>query len=381
MDRLKNRRGVTLILTAFMLTALIGSAAFAIDFGRMYWYRAQLSTATDAAALAGAFQILKKKTPLEDSVKALAVSFAGKHVVGVTAVVLDPNSVTPGNWKPTQTPNFQARNWTDADVNAVQVATQYTASYGFGKVLGLSTHVVRDTAQAVMAYVGRTTCLRPVALPFQALLDQLTAHDGVARDAATYSLTDADVTALKNAGVADAVQLRVTDEGVSPVSGNFYGIQLGPWQFADGTAGNPNTGMSAFDTDLGGPCSGESYTGDVGPGDWLSPENGEGGSNIPKGIAQLCGLSNSDVNGNKTVACPTPYPEIKAALWAPNASPPAGCSNCFYTKVVGVFAVTGYHSTAGHTSGDGVIGYFTAMPSSGSLSATPGPIQKVGLVK
>src|SRR5690349_19586979 len=120
MDRLRNRRGVTLVLTAFMLTALIGSAAFAIDFGRMYWYRAQLSAATDAAALAGAFQILKKKTPLEDSVKALAVDFAGRHRVGLNtldslkpralgntsggvtvagdAVALDPNDVTPGNW-------------------------------------------------------------------------------------------------------------------------------------------------------------------------------------------------------------------------------------------------------------------------------------------
>lgn len=380
MDRLRNRRGVTLVLTAFMLTALIGCAAFAIDFGRMYWYRAQLSTASDAAALAGAFQILKKKTPLEDSAKALAVSFAAKHVVGVTTVVLDPNDVVPGHW--TEGTGFvPGADWTASSVNAVQVVTRYTANYSFGKVLGLSTHVVRDTAQAVMAYVGKTTCVRPVALPYQKLLDQLTLHDGVARDAATYNLTDADVTALKSAGAADAVTLRVTDEGVSPVNGNFYGVQLGPWQYADGTAGSPNTGMANFDTDLGGPCSGESYTGEVGPGDWLSPENGEGGANIPHGIQQLCGLSASDVNGNKTSACPTPYPEIKAALWAPNASPPGGCSNCFYVKVVGVFAVTGYVSTAGHTGGDGVIGYFTSMPSSGSLSATPGPIQKVGLVK
>jgi len=375
MDRLRNRRGVTLVLTAFMLTALIGAAAFAIDFGRMYWYRAQLSTASDAAALAGAYQIMLKKTPLEDSVKALAVSFAGRHTVGVTAVVLDPNDVVLGKW--TAGTGFQAAPV--SDTNAVQVVTRDTAAYGFGKVLGLSTHVVRDTAQAVMGYVGKTTCVRPVALPYQALLDQLTRHDGVARDAATYSLTTADVTTLTNAGVADAVQLRVTDEGGSPVNGNFYGVQMGPWQYADGTAGNPNTGMASFDTDLGGSCAGESYTGDVGPGDWLSPENGEGGTNIPRGISQLCGGINT--NGNRTVDCPTPYPEIKVAVWAPNASPPAGCSNCFYVKYLGVFAVTGYTSTPGHTAGDGVWGYFTSMPSSGSLSTTPGPIKKIGLVK
>jgi hypothetical protein len=377
-DRLRNRKGVTLVLTAFMLTALIGSAAFAIDFGRMYWYRSQLSAASDAAALAGAYQIMMKKSPLEDSTKALAVSFAGRHTVGVTAVVLDPNDVVPGQW--TNGGGFSPLgNWADPAVNAVQVVTRYTASYGFGKVFGLSTHVVRDTAQAVMAYVGKTTCVRPVALPYQALLNQLTLHDGVARDAASYTLTAADITTLTNAGASDAVELRVTDEGVSPVNGNFYGVQLGPYQYADGTAGSPNTGMANFDTDLGGSCSGESYQGNVGPGDWLSPQNGEGGNNIPNGIGELCGLGN--INGNRTVSCSTPYPEIKAALWAPNASTPAGCSNCFYIKVVGIFAVTGYHSTAGHSSGDGVIGYFTSIPSSGSLSTTPGPIKKIGLVK
>jgi Flp pilus assembly protein TadG len=376
MDKLKNRRGVTLVLMAFMLTVLIGSAAFAVDFGRMFLFRTQLHTAADAAALAGVFQVLQKAP---SSATDSAISFAAKHKVDTMAVSLSASDVIPGTW--TAAGGFVTSTWTDPNLDAVQVTTRYTGAYGFGKVLGLSSHNVTATSQAVMGYVGMTTCVRPVALPYQALLDQLTKDDGVVRDAATYVLTQPDVTALRNAGVADAVQLRVTDEGTSPVNGNFYGVQLGPYEYADGTLGNPNTGMANFNTDLGGPCSGESYQGTVGPGDWLAPENGEGGNNIPSGIAQLCGLSPSDVNGNKTVACPTPYPEIKAALWAPNPSPPSGCSNCFYIKVVGVFAVTGYVSTPGHTAGDGVIGYFTAMPSSGSLTTTPGPILKIGLVK
>ena len=376
MDRLKNRRGVTLVLMAFMLTVLIGSAAFAVDFGRMFMYRAQLHTASDAAALAGAWQILQKDP---NSAPDSAIAIANRHYVGTTSVSLAPADVLPGTW--TSAGGFVVSTWTDPNLNAVQVTTRYTGTYGFGKIFGLTSHDVRATSQAVMGYVGKTTCVRPVALPYQALLNQLTTHDGVVRDATTYVLTDADVATLRAAGVADAVQLRVTDEGTSPVNGNFYGVQLGPYEYADGTLGNPNTGMANFNTDLGGPCSGESYQGTVGPGDWLAPENGEGGNNIPSGIAQLCGLSPSDVNGNKTVACPTPYPEIKAALWSPNPSTPAGCSNCFYIKVLGVFAVTGYVSTPGHTAGDGVIGYFTAMPSTGSLTTIPGPIQKIGLVK
>jgi Flp pilus assembly protein TadG len=372
-EKLKNRRGVTLVLMAFMLTALIGSAAFAVDFGRMFMYRAQLHTASDAAALAGAWQILKKDP---NSATDSAIAIANRHFVGTTNISLASADVVPGTW--TTGGGFVSSTWTDPNLDAVQVTTRYTGTYGFGQIFGLTSHNVRATSQAVMGYVGKTTCVRPVALPYQALLDQLTRHDGVARDAATYSLTPADVDALKNAGVADSVQLRVTDEGGSPVSGNFYGVQLGPYQFADGTLGNPNTGMANFDTDLGGPCSGESYQGTVGPGDWLSPENGEGGTNIPRGIGDLCGLN---INGNGTVLCPTPYPEIKAALWSPNPSTPAGCSNCFYVKYLGVFAVVGYNSVPGHATPDGVYGYFTSMPSTGSLTTIPGPIQKIGLVK
>ena len=380
MPKLKNRRGVTLVLTAFMLTVLIGAAAFAVDFGRMYMYRTQLSAAADAAALAGIWQVLHKE-PLPDSAVNQAKYYASRHLVGTDTVTLDDGDITPGSW-PIPSGPFTQLDWTNPGVNAIRVVTRTrtaaTQNYTFGRVLGLTSHTVLDTAIAVWAYVGKTSCIRPVALPYQALLDQLTKDDGVVRDAATYTLTDADVIALRNAGLADTVQLRVTDEGGSPVNGNFYGIQLGPYQYADGTLGNPNTGMANFDTDLGGPCSGESYQGDVGPGDWLAPENGEGGTNIPRGIGQLCNVT---IQGNSTTLCPAPYPEIKVVLWSPNPITPAGCSNCFYAKVIGVFAVTGYVSVPGHTSPDGVKGYFTSLPSSGSFTNVPTPITKTGLVK
>jgi hypothetical protein len=46
-----------------------------------------------------------------------------------------------------------------------------------------------------------------------------------------------------------------------------------------------------------------------------------------------------------------------------------------------VFAVTGYVSVPGHTTPDGVKGYFTSLPSSGSFTNVPTPITKTGLVK
>ena len=52
---------------------------------------------------------------------------------------------------------------------------------------------------------------------------------------------------------------------------------------------------------------------------------------------------------------------------------------CFQVKIVGVFVVTGF--TKSPSGDDGIIGYFSAIASSGTLSATPTPIQKIALVK
>src|SRR5207249_7738044 len=85
--RQRNRRGFTLILAALMMTILIGAAAFAVDFGRMYLYRNQLHAATDAAALAAAFRVMQLQPPAvrgtdpSDS----AVSYAGRHTAGNAA--------------------------------------------------------------------------------------------------------------------------------------------------------------------------------------------------------------------------------------------------------------------------------------------------------
>src|SRR5438445_52640 len=122
-SRLQNRRGVMLVLAAFMFVVFIGAAAFAVDVGRMYLYRSQLSTAADAAALAGAFKVLKKEL-LPDSAVSSAQYFARRHRAGTDSVTLDAADVVPGVW--TLGGGFVASVWNDAAVNAVQVTTRYT---------------------------------------------------------------------------------------------------------------------------------------------------------------------------------------------------------------------------------------------------------------
>ena len=54
---LKNKKGITLVLLAFMLVVLIALAALAIDIAYMYVVKNELQVAADAAALAGAAKL------------------------------------------------------------------------------------------------------------------------------------------------------------------------------------------------------------------------------------------------------------------------------------------------------------------------------------
>ena len=379
-DRLKNRRGMTLVLMAFMLTVLIGSAAFAVDFGRMYLYRTQLATAADAGALAGAWHVLKKSTPLQDSAVAAAKHYASLHLVGPDTIKLDDADVIPGNWD-LATKTFSSRDWTASDLDAIKVVTRTrtgaTQNYTFGRVLGMNSHTVRDTAIAVMGYVGVTSCVRPIALPYQSLLNQLypPLADGTpTQTVLTHpALTQTDVTNLRNAGLADTVSLKL---GSDSQQGNFYIVNMGPYAHADQVALSPSPnfgGNNIFADRFGGGCANSPW--EIGPGDWLQGKTGDADGPTRAGYGELCGVN---VGGNGSFPCPT-QDSIKVAVWGTEND--GVCSpRCFQVMFVVIFVVVDFAKIAGSNPYEGVVGYFAAMPSSGSFTNVPTPIQKIGLV-
>ena len=374
MERLKNRRGVTLVLMAFMLTVLIGSAAFAVDFSRMFLYRGQLHSAADAAALAGVVQIADKAP---DTAQDSAIVFAAKHVVDNTTVSLAPGDVIPGHW--TVAGGFTPLGlWNDPTLNAVQVTTRYTGTYSFGRIFGLSTAPQSVTAQAVMTYAGATTCVRPVSIPYQSLLNQIYGFDASGNPVmgVSHDLTDSDIDALRAAGPSKAVQLKLGDDATQ---GNFYLLQLGPYAHSDGIALSPSPnfgGNNVFSDRFGGDCSHSPWS--IGPGDWLQGKTGDANGPTESGYEELCGIS---ISSPGTYACPAPLDKrsIKVAMWATEND--GVCSpRCFQVKYAGVFIVTSYQKSSG-TAEDGISGYFSTMATSGSFSDAPSPIQKIGLTK
>ncbi|MDX1351864.1 MAG: pilus assembly protein TadG-related protein, partial [Thiomicrorhabdus sp.] len=54
---MKKEQGAILVMGAFILTILIGIAAFALDLGRLYVLRAEMQNAVDAAAISAASEL------------------------------------------------------------------------------------------------------------------------------------------------------------------------------------------------------------------------------------------------------------------------------------------------------------------------------------
>jgi Flp pilus assembly protein TadG len=168
--------GTIMVLTAVGLVAFLGFASLAIDMGHLYVVRNELQNVADAAALAGANQLIVEQDgeAVRDSAAAqqavMDVAQTQAQLVGLPLV--DPGSrndltIALGNW------NIYAGNtqtaWTDSDgspysnANAVRVSIRRASGVTFGPVtnflagiLGHSTSEVAATATAYLGFVEST---------------------------------------------------------------------------------------------------------------------------------------------------------------------------------------------------------------------------------
>lgn len=384
MPRLRARKGFTFIMMWLLFVVFVGAAAFATEFGRMYLIRGQLQAAADAGALAGIFRVVDGGH--SDAVDT-ARAYTRKHIVGTALYDSSTAVVTPGVWQTAVNcgaiapPCFDASavtGWDDGGVKAVQVIVNFTGQYGvFGRALGLAYGATNnsrnlvDTAVAVRQYLSGSTCTRPFAVPYQTMLNVLYPPDGT-KNAATYSLTEADIATLRTNTTQYTIKSGNSKTGVAP-TGEFYATDLPPGQYANGDAGSPISGGSSYSDFLGWNC-GQVATAEtnrdpthppgVSVGDWLQAESGNMSGPTKQGVTALCG----------STTCSPPF-LITTALWDTYGDV-TYCKACFHVKYIGAFAITG---VAGN--GD-ITGYFRNMATSvGPVTTVPSPIQRVGLVK
>src|SRR3954451_4853223 len=102
--RINRRRGNVLVLTAFLMTAMIALLAFAIDLGYAYSARTELQRSADSAAIAAAWELIDRNgkpgteptAALRPTAKTTVSQFAGLNRVCADAPALSGSDVEVG---------------------------------------------------------------------------------------------------------------------------------------------------------------------------------------------------------------------------------------------------------------------------------------------
>src|SRR5215211_7413883 len=92
----EDRKGSILLLSAAALVALLGITALAVDCGYVVLVRTQLQCSADAAAMAGAGELLQQQINaryLDADVRTVTAEYAGLNEVGRQNPSIDLNGV------------------------------------------------------------------------------------------------------------------------------------------------------------------------------------------------------------------------------------------------------------------------------------------------
>src|SRR5690349_1251999 len=94
MGRLRNRKGIFVVLFGLLFMVLMSAAALAIDMSRIWSMRNELQTAADAGALAGSIQLTPPHNAAKYSDTAMAIAKLNRALYDTIHV----DSVQVGHW-------------------------------------------------------------------------------------------------------------------------------------------------------------------------------------------------------------------------------------------------------------------------------------------
>ena len=277
------RRGAVIVLLGVMMVALMSISAISIDFSRMWSLRNELQTSADAAAHAGALQLLPPNNAGLTIPVATSYATANPAMQGTVTV----DSVVLGDW------DDDAKTFTpDAPhTDAVSVVVSRQTTGLMMALMGVAQPRIRARAigwaDAPVAHaVG---CIKPWAIPYVTLMYRINLYrnaagtgnfsppNSFANMTRTFDQVN-DIAALNNMTEAERTFTlkqgsgTVDDQANSTMPGNYQAVILPEWidgPTGDTTANMPNGASSYRDNVAGGTCN----TLDI--GDVLKTETGD----------------------------------------------------------------------------------------------------------
>ena len=180
----RRRRGSTLVMVAFLLVAIMGVTAIALDIGRFYVVSNELQTALDAGALAGAYKMQKTKIAdtvvLTDTIQEHVREFLRQNRVdnaALTSAELDAlrDSVRLAFWdKGYSEPRFDyAAMSPPRKPNAVVIRGRKVPNALFAHFLGQGSGLVTRRAVAWVANINSSNCVRPWSMDYRSLYNRV----------------------------------------------------------------------------------------------------------------------------------------------------------------------------------------------------------------
>jgi Putative Flp pilus-assembly TadE/G-like len=240
------RRGNVVVLSAFLMMALMAMVAFAVDIGYIAEAHTQLQRSADASALAAAC-----KLPNLAQATLAATNTANQNKTSITPA-LKSSDIVFGFWN-RRTSTFTSPKPVGRPYNAVKITLRRTAANGnalglfFGRFLGRNTTDVIETA---IAFGDRGLCgpfigIEEVKVSGGLTTDSYDSYNGLYNVATAGDLgslcSDGDITVGGNADIEGDVRAGEGDDVT--LNGNSLDIT--------GQIGNRETPLSLPPVDLG----------------------------------------------------------------------------------------------------------------------------------
>lgn len=282
-----NRRGAIIVTTGIMIVAIMIFIAISLDASRIFAAKNELQTAADAAALAGAVQLLDDENRAADTVRAYArLNRVENRLIDSVRI-----RIAYGVWFPATRTFDSSAN----PVDAVRVTVSHKLPLSLARVFGDSTVTVTSSATAWSSGpVVESTCAKPLALPYSSLLDKLSLPEGS-------ELTDYHIRRLRDMSVVERDTFfhyghnPATDNDEGDAASNSDDDEYFPvdtdstWNPSDPYASRPNIDAEFESYMIDPPPDGDGRCAlTASPDDIVRTEPGNKAQAIRDGLERLC---------------------------------------------------------------------------------------------
>lgn len=376
-SRMRNRRGAITVLVGIMMVTLLFFAAIAIDATRIFATKNQMQAMADAAAMAGAIQMLRDSSATPDS----ALVYAERN--GLSLAAGDSIVTTVGIW------DAAARQLVTGDpADAVHVVVVHRVPFILAQILGTASIDLRSSAVAWSSapVVESRGCIKPLALPFSYVRDKLPG-------APSSELSQDDIREIraKTPGELEG-EFEMARRRDNDLTDKYFAITLPPTKRASGDA--PEASQGSYQQYIG-----KCKTTALRPGDEVTAvkgsQSGQRDSTV-QGFHDLCQatVANGGMGGSFNLGVGICYKDgspvgmpVKVAFWDNTPAFDGNNVGTLTVKMVGAFVVTrvdpGKDSTdedAGQSKAT-LRGYLTTLPDYGVVGNTVTTLRRPVLVR